>query len=277
MSKRGFVLLVSLFLVQSTFAHPSACGLAFVDSLLKLNYIAVDHAVENRGYVKAPISYDEPGGPQLYLFFRVIPSDGQRANLNKKPYLVIFHGGPGYPSKFARRLSYDYEQRPVDNLIHLSRYFNIVLMDPRGTDGNSSRVDLDDPNITPEIISKHFSFDNVARDYGRVIAAAVPRDSKLFILTLNGGAYVGTSYAVESMRHPESIRRPLGIAFTNPVLPNQPRSARMNTLIYRNNILHAINGARANSALCRRTSCFCARVFKTYGHAQRMSTAYILS
>ena len=124
----------------------------------------VNHATERRGFVTVPIDYDDPHSATIQVFYRWIPSTGA-ANA---PTLIYINGGPGYPSSYIRALDYDYVARPTDALTELLELFNVVLVDQRGTDGNSFPLEQTSPLLEQEAIARYLHSDFLALDHAAV-------------------------------------------------------------------------------------------------------------
>jgi pimeloyl-ACP methyl ester carboxylesterase len=178
------------------------------------------HAREKRGLVKVPFDYSRPADGEIEIFYRLIPAYGTDVNDATKPIIVVINGGPGIPSGFYRPMDFDYEKTKPDRGSNLDRfkYFlnthRILLLDQRGTDGLSAPLDMDDPNLNANLVAKHFSSDNHARDYLAVINAVIPEGEKFYIIAQSYGGMPGMQYlALPNMRKPE------GIVFSASALP----------------------------------------------------------
>jgi pimeloyl-ACP methyl ester carboxylesterase len=107
-------------------------------------------------YFTVPLDYQDSAKGSLQLFAREVTLAKDNA---KKPWLVFFQGGPGFPSP-----------RPNGNSGWLKRAlqdYRVLLLDQRGT-GNSSVVSHQtlahlSPNDQAEYLS-HFRADNIVRD-----------------------------------------------------------------------------------------------------------------
>lgn len=188
----------------------------------KIDPRVVDHPVERRGFVRAPLDYAQPNGPEIDIFYRLIPAHGARHDDPAYPVIVVINGGPGIASSAYRPLEYDYadpaspKNGGLDRFKHLLAHYRILLVDQRGTDGQSAPLDMDDPAIDADAIARGFSSDNQARDYLKVIEAVVPPKEPFFIIAQSYGGMVGMQYLSLTLA---GARKPAGIVFSASALP----------------------------------------------------------
>lgn len=98
------------------------------------------HSVERRGFHSVPLDYQNPSGPTINLFYRLIPAIGGLPDDRSKPVVVVINGGPGIPASFYRPLDYDYATNSMphgglDRFKFLAQSFRVLIVDQRGTDG----------------------------------------------------------------------------------------------------------------------------------------------
>lgn len=175
--------------------------------------------VEKNGFIEVPLDYSDLSGSQLKIFYRYIAADGRTINGGDKPTLVVINGGPGLPSGLYRSYDYDYsqpfEQRTEDRLKNLTRWFNVLIMDQRGTAGKSTNVSLDLEDLNYSLIAKYYSADSIARDQERVIQAVLGEEPSFYMLGQSFGGIVGFQYLLQ----PEIKQRPKAIIFSCPSMP----------------------------------------------------------
>ncbi len=180
----------------------------------------VNHTVERRGFVKAPFDYKNSTPDQIDVFYRLIPALGSTVDDHSKPMVVVMNGGPGFPSSVYRPLDFDYADAasPKNGILnrfhYLSTAYRILLVDQRGTDGQTAPLDMDDPNLNPDQIAKYFSSDSQARDYLAVIEQLIPKGEEFFVIAQSYGGMVGMQYL--SLSH---LRKPQGMVFSSAALP----------------------------------------------------------
>jgi pimeloyl-ACP methyl ester carboxylesterase len=178
----------------------------------------VKHDVERRGFVSVPLDYSRPGGPRVDIFYRFIPAAGKPHPDVSTPVVVVINGGPGMPSSGYRPYDFDYSgKKPakVDYLGELAKHFRVLILDQRGTDGNSCPLDLDDPRSKPELIARYFDSKHVALDHQEVINKVLP-GAEFFMIAQSYGGMVGMHY----MSLPEITRIPKGICFSAAAMPH---------------------------------------------------------
>lgn len=180
------------------------------------------HAVERRGFISAPLDYANPGGPRIQVFYRLIPAYGRRHDDPSLPVIVVINGGPGIASSAYRPLAFDYsdpaspKNGALDRFKHLLHSYRVLLVDQRGTDGQSAPLDMENPSIDADAIARWFSSDSQARDYLAVIEAVIPKDEPFFIIAQSYGGMVGMQYLALTL---EGARKPKGIVFSASALP----------------------------------------------------------
>ncbi|MBI4370972.1 MAG: alpha/beta fold hydrolase [Elusimicrobia bacterium] len=178
----------------------------------------VRHSIERRGFVSVPLDYSRPEGPKADIFYRLIPAAGTSVAEASRPTVVVVNGGPGMPSSLYRPYDFDYSgERPakVDYLGELGKHFRVLILDQRGTDGNSCPLDLDDPRSRPEIIARYFDSRHVALDHQEIINRVLPGEP-FFMIAQSYGGMVGMHY----MSLPEIRRLPQGICFSSAAMPH---------------------------------------------------------
>ena len=191
-------------------------------------YKAVDpgvlrHARERRGFVDAPFDHADPlGSKTIPIFYRLLPAHGCAPDDPSRPVIVVINGGPGIPSSAYRPLDFDYENPAspkngaLDRFRHLLRSYRVLLVDQRGTDGQSVPLDMNDPAIDADGIARWFSSDSQARDYLAVIEKVIPRDEPFFMIAQSYGGMVGMQYLSLTLA---GARRPKGLVFSCSALP----------------------------------------------------------
>ncbi|MFI5345625.1 MAG: alpha/beta fold hydrolase [Elusimicrobiota bacterium] len=177
-----------------------------------------NHTVERRGFVPVPFDYTRREGPALDIFYRLIPAAGTAAADKSRPLVVVVNGGPGMPSSGYRAYDFDYSSvmpAKADYLGELTKYFRVLILDQRGTDGNSAPLDLDDSRSRPEIIARYFDSSHIARDHQEVLNAVLPGE-EFFMIAQSYGGMVGMHY----MGLPDITRVPKGICFSAAAMPH---------------------------------------------------------
>ncbi|HMQ10127.1 MAG TPA: alpha/beta fold hydrolase [Oligoflexia bacterium] len=194
-----------------------------LDELQDIPYNTVDksiveHDYEQRGFVSVPVDYSRPEGPSLDIFYRFMPAHNLPITDNSKPIVVVINGGPGMASYGYRPYDFDYTGKvkaEVDYLGELLNYFRVLIIDQRGTDGNSAPLDLNNPNIKPEIIARYFDSHHIARDQQEVIQQVLG-EQPFYMIAQSYGGMVGMSYLTL-----EGIERlPKGICFSAAAMPH---------------------------------------------------------
>lgn len=179
----------------------------------------LDHPIEQRGMVRVPLDYTHPNRNPIEVFYRLIPSYGLKPNDPSKPVLVVINGGPGIPSSFYRAIDFDYQKEvpeKFDRFKYLLREFRILLVDQRGTDGQSVPLDMKSPDIRSHEIAKYFSSDFQARDYAKVIETVIPKNESFYMIAQSYGGMVGMQYLSLN-----DSRKPKGIIFSCSALPHE--------------------------------------------------------
>jgi len=181
---------------------------------------ATQNKVEKRGFITVPLDYSRPDGPQIKVFYRLIPAYHSTPEDTSKPIIVVMNGGPGIPTKVYRPMDFNYDDPSdkkngkFDRFKFLLNDFRILLVDQRGTDGYSAPLAMDAPNLRPEFVIKYFSTDSQAKDYLKAIETLIPQNEKFFIIAQSYGGMIGMKYlTLKSMRKPE------GIVFSSSALP----------------------------------------------------------
>ncbi|MEQ1919729.1 MAG: alpha/beta fold hydrolase, partial [Elusimicrobiota bacterium] len=138
------------------------------------------------------------------------------------PVIVVINGGPGIPSSAYRPLDFDYanpaspKNGALDRFKYLLKSYRILLVDQRGTDGQSAPLDMENPAIDADTIARGFSSDSQARDYLAVIEKVIPKDEPFFMIAQSYGGMVGMQYLSLTL---EGARKPKGIVFSCSALP----------------------------------------------------------
>ena len=181
-----------------------------------------EHAVEQRGFVEVTFDDAQPEGEKIDIFYRLIPSYDLKPEDPSKPIILVMNGGPGIPSSYYRPLEFDYteatstnrEKKAFDRFQFFLKTHRILLVDQRGTDGQSAPLDMDDPNLDANLVARFFSSDSHARDYAAVIDAVIPKGEPFFIIAQSYGGMPGMQYLALP-----GDRRPNGIVFSCSALP----------------------------------------------------------
>ena len=182
----------------------------------------IDHARERRGFVEVPLDYAQPEGPKISVFYRLIPAYGARHDDPKHPVIVVINGGPGISCSAYRPLDFDYadpaspKNGGLDRFKHLLSSYRVLIVDQRGTDGQSSPIDMTDPAIDADAIALAFSSDRQAQDYHSVIQAVIPAGEPFYMIAQSYGGMVGMQYMGLTR---EGARKPKGIVFSASALP----------------------------------------------------------
>jgi pimeloyl-ACP methyl ester carboxylesterase len=188
----------------------------------KVDPKVAEHPVERRGFVEVPLDYARPEGPKIPVFYRLIPAYGRRHDDPSHPVIVVVNGGPGISCSAYRPLGFDYADpaSPIngalDRFKHLLNSYRVLLVDQRGTDGQSSPIDMTDPAIDADAIALGFSSDSQSRDYLAVIEAVIPKSEPFFMIAQSYGGMVGMQYLSLTRA---GARKPKGIVFSASALP----------------------------------------------------------
>ena len=188
----------------------------------KVDPKVAEHPLERRGFVNAPFDHSEPAGPSIPIFYRLIPSYGSRHDDPSHPVIVVINGGPGISCSAYRPLGFDYadpaspKNGALDRFKYLLNSYRILLVDQRGTDGQSSPLDMEDPAIDADAIARGFSSDSQARDYLAVIEHVIPKGEAFFMIAQSYGGMVGMQYLSLTLG---GARKPKGIVFSCSALP----------------------------------------------------------
>jgi len=197
---------------------PAALPFKKVDKTVAL------HDRERRGFVHTPLDYARPDGPKIPVFYRLIPGYGKRHDDASLPVIVVINGGPGIASSAYRPLGFDYadpgspKNGALDRFKYLLESYRVLLVDQRGTDGQTSPLDMEDPAIDADAIARDFSSDSQARDYLAVIEAVIPKSEPFFIIAQSYGGMVGMQYLSLTLA---GARKPKGIVFSASALPHE--------------------------------------------------------
>lgn len=184
----------------------------------KIDRSIIQHSHERRGFVSVPLDYTRAESPKLDIFYRFMPTVGKPISDTSKPVVVVVNGGPGMASHFYRAYDFDYSGKQVakvDYLGELLKHFRVLIIDQRGTDGNSSPLDLNDPRSKAEIIARYFDSWHIARDHQEVVNQVLPGED-FFMICQSYGGMVGMHY----MGIPEITRVPKGICFSAAAMPH---------------------------------------------------------
>lgn len=188
----------------------------------KVDPKVAEHPVERRGFVDVPLDRARPEGPKIPVFYRLLPAHGRRHDDPSHPVIVVINGGPGISCSAYRPLEFDYADHAspkngsLDRFKHLLGSYRVLLVDQRGTDGQSAPLDMEDPAIDADAIALGFSSDSQARDYLAVIEALIPKGEPFFIIAQSYGGMVGMQYLSLTLG---GARRPKGIVFSASALP----------------------------------------------------------
>ncbi|MCM2304873.1 MAG: alpha/beta hydrolase [Elusimicrobia bacterium] len=188
----------------------------------KVDPKVAEHAVERRGFVEVPLDYARPDGPAISVFYRLIPAYGSRPGDPARPVIVVVNGGPGISCSAYRPLDFDYgnpaspKNGALDRFKYLLNSYRILLVDQRGTDGQSSPLDMTNPAIDADAIALAFSSDRQARDYHAVIEAVIPKGEPFFLIAQSYGGMVGMQYLSLTRA---GARKPKGVVFSASALP----------------------------------------------------------
>lgn len=209
---------------RSTIGVPHANFLGMAAQGLRFKSVdrnVVDHPVERRGFVQVPLDYDQPDKDTIEIFYRMLPAHASSANDRSKPVIVIFNGGPGIPSSDYRPLGYDYDNPSSpkngsrDPFKYLLRTHRVLLIDQRGTDGQSAPLDMDFPDTDARTVARLFSSDSMARDFLAVIDAVIPKEDPFYVIAQSFGGLPGMQYLALSEK-----RRPNAMIFSCSALPH---------------------------------------------------------
>ncbi len=188
--------------------------------LKPVNPDLIIHPLEQRGFVTAPFDYRKPEDDMISVFYRLIPAYGSAKEEQKKPIIVVINGGPGVASSVYRPLDFDYEHLdspkngPLNRFKYLLHSYRVLIVDQRGTDGQTAPLDMENPKINANGIAHYFSSDSQARDYLAVINEVIPKGEDFFIIAQSYGGMVGMQY----LSLPE-MRKPRGMIFSCSALP----------------------------------------------------------
>lgn len=188
----------------------------------KVDPKVVEHPLERRGFVDMPLDHAHPDGPKISVFYRLIPAYGRRHDDPSRPVIVVINGGPGISCSAYRPLAFDYadpaspKNGSLDRFKYLLSSYRVLLVDQRGTDGQSSPLDMENPAIDADAIALGFSSDRQARDYLAVIETVIPKDEPFFIIAQSYGGMVGMQYLGLTLA---GARKPKGIVFSASALP----------------------------------------------------------
>ncbi|MCX6119409.1 MAG: alpha/beta fold hydrolase [Proteobacteria bacterium] len=183
--------------------------------------INLDHKYEQRGFVEVPLDYTDPSSSKLMIFYRFMTAVQNNLNNDDLPCLVVVNGGPGAPSSVYRSYDYNYETpvtdvQPDDVLYHLTQFFRVLIIDQRGTAGQSAPLDLNHPDISYEAVAKYFDSSHIAKDHERVIEQVLGKSRPFCMIFQSYGGLVGVSYLTDAM-----IKiRPQSCVFSCSALPN---------------------------------------------------------
>lgn len=173
------------------------------------------HQIEKRGFVTVPLDYAHPEQQKLKIFYRLIPAEGHTADDGSVTTIVVVNGGPGMASRGYRAYDYDYSKKPDDKLSELTKHYRVLIMDQRGTPGNSSALKVNIPNVDYQAIAKYFSADSIARDQEAVINAAIGIDTPFYLISQSFGGMVGFQYMLQN----KIKRKPAGVIFSSAAMP----------------------------------------------------------
>ncbi len=186
----------------------------------KINSEVAYHPVEQRGFVTVPFDLSQPKGDTIEVFYRLLPAHHTNPEDSKKPIIVVINGGPGIPSSFYRPLDFDY-QNPnspangsLDRFMFFLKTHRILLVDQRGTPGQTAPLNMDNPEQNAALVAKYFSSDSQAHDILAVIEKIIPREDEFYIIAQSYGGMVGMQY----LSLPNA-RKPKGIVFSSSGLP----------------------------------------------------------
>ncbi len=162
-----------------------------------------------------PMDYTRPDTQPLNIFYRFIPANGSKVDDVSKPVIVVINGGPGLPSSGYRAYDYNYRKMPADKLSNLTKKFHVLIMDQRGTKGNSTALDMNKADLDYQAIARFFSADSIARDQQAVINKVLGPARPFYMIAQSFGGLVGFQY----MRLPDITRKPTGIVFSSAAMP----------------------------------------------------------
>lgn len=188
----------------------------------KVDPKVAEHPVERRGFVDVPLDYAHPDGPKIPVFYRLIPAYGSRHDDPSHPVIVVINGGPGISCSAYRPLGFDYanpaspKNGSLDRFKYLLNSYRVLLVDQRGTDGQSAPIDMTDPAIDADAIALGFSSDSQSRDYLAVIEAVIPKSEPFFMIAQSYGGMVGMQYLSLTRA---GARKPKGLVFSASALP----------------------------------------------------------
>jgi hypothetical protein len=180
----------------------------------------INHPIEKRGIIGVPLDYSKPESGMIQIFYRLIPAYGSNPSDTSKPIAVVFNGGPGIPSHVYRPLNFNYENPdseengPFDRFKFILKTHHVLIADQRGTDGQSTPLDLTAEGLHPHAVAQYFSSDSQARDYAAVIETIIPPHQPFFIIAQSYGGMVGMQYLCL-----DTAPKPSNIFFTCSALP----------------------------------------------------------
>lgn len=174
------------------------------------------HKIEKRGFVSVPLDYAHPDKQTLKIFYRLIPIVGKSVEDDAgRPTIVVVNGGPGMASRGYRDYDYDYEKKPEDKLSQLTKQYRVLIMDQRGTPGNSTALNMNAKILDYKSIAKYFSADSIARDQEKVINQVFAPQASFYIISQSFGGLVGFEYMIQN----QIKRKPDGIIFSSAAMP----------------------------------------------------------
>lgn len=196
----------------------------FLSWRLPVDERLLEHPREQRGFVEVPVDWDHAENSlKLKVFYRLMPTKTGSVDDASKPIVVFMNGGPGVASNRSRSLDYDYVDQPEkgDRFRHLSKYFRILLVDQRGSEGLTHPLNLEDESIDQHIVGKFAQSRYLALDHAAVINHVIGPNQKFFAIAQSYGGLVGSQYMVEAARNPNFVQTPAGIVFSSSALPHQ--------------------------------------------------------
>lgn len=197
-----------------------------VQNLLRFKPVdskVLEHSIERRGFISVPFDYAKPKADRIVVFYRLIPAYGSTHGYRSKLIVVVRNGGPGISSSIYRSLNFDYTnpESPANGSLDRFKYslktHRILLVDQRGTDGQSAPLDFGFPGgQDSDWVATYFSSDSQACDYAAVIEEVVPEGYPFFLIGQSYGGMPAMQYI--SL---EDARRPNGIVFSSSGLPHE--------------------------------------------------------
>ena len=135
---------------------------------------------------EVPLDYDNPDGQKITIFSREI---SRKEYENKStPYLIFFQGGPGYESP-----------RPLTDsgwIKKASQYYNVLLLDQRGTGLSNPITEQSFSKITDEKLARYLTFfraDNIVKD-AEFMRKQIIGNEKWSILGQSFGGFCAANY-----------------------------------------------------------------------------------